>query len=109
MPVIGRIGFAALLRRALHLARETCSALAVLVGDETGERAFTGGVAFASAHVDDPCLVEAGFVALLAHVVWLLDTFIGVPLTRRVLDGSMSPPLNSLSSPIVGAASRKRE
>jgi excisionase family DNA binding protein len=85
VPLIGQVGFTALLRRALHLAQAESPSLDPLTVDESGEPCIEGARAFAAAHTDDPDLVEAALVALLAHFVALLDTFIGEALTRRVI------------------------
>lgn len=83
--LIGRIGFAALFRRALHLAQGDFPALEALAATEGGEPCLGGGREFAAAHAADPALVEAGFVAILAHLIALLDTFIGEAVTRRAI------------------------
>jgi len=85
VPLIGRIGFAALFRRALHLAQAESPELAALTVDEAGEPSIAGARAFAAAHTDDPDLVEAALATLLAHFIALLDTFIGAALARRVI------------------------
>ncbi len=85
VPLIGRIGFAALFRRALHLAQGESPELAVLTVDESGEPCIGGTGEFAAAHSADPALVEAALATLLAHFIALLDTFIGAALARRVI------------------------
>ena len=85
VPLIGRIGFAALLRRALYLAQTESPELAALTVNEGGGPSIEGMRELAAAHTDDPELIESAFATLLAHFIALLDTFIGVPLARRVL------------------------
>jgi len=85
VPLIGRIGFAALFRRALHLAQAESPELAPLTVDESGEPCIGGASEFAAAYTDDPDLVEAALATLLAHFIALLDTFIGAALARRVI------------------------
>lgn len=92
MPLIGVTGCTALFRRALYLAQGESPALADLAIDEGATTYLAGGVAFAAAHADDPALVEAALVGFLAHLVALLETFIGEALTRRVLGEQWSAP-----------------
>lgn len=85
VPLIGLVGFTALFRRALHLAQGEVPALRGLTIEEGAAPCIAGAGGFAAAHTDDPDAVEAACIALLAHFIALLDTFIGVALTRRVL------------------------
>jgi hypothetical protein len=92
MPLIGATGCTALFRRALYLAQGESPALADLAIDEGVVPYLAGGAAFAAAHAADPALVEGALVAILAHFIALLDTFIGEALTRRVLGEQRSAP-----------------
>lgn len=85
VPLIGRIGFTALFRRALRLAQGEFPALVVLTINEGAEPWLAGTRELAAAHGDDPDLVEGALAAILAHFIALLDTFIGETLTRRVI------------------------
>lgn len=85
LPLIGRLAFLVLLRRALRLAQAAFPALADLAVDGEAEPGLAGTGAFAAAHADDAALVEAALAAILAHFIGLLDTFIGEALTRRAL------------------------
>ena len=85
VPLIGRTGFTALSRRALRLAQPAFPALAGLEVDEGSELCLVGAREFAAAHAEEPDLVEAALVAVVAHFVGLLGTFIGEALTRRVI------------------------
>lgn len=85
VPLIGQIGFTALLRRALRLAQGAFPDLIALTVDEGGEPCIVGAHAFAAAHATDSAQVEAALAAILAHFIALLDTFIGEVLTRRVV------------------------
>lgn len=85
VPLIGRTGFTALFRRALHLAQSAFPALAGLEVEEGSEPCIAGTRAFAAAHADDPDLVEAALVAVVAQFIGLLSTFVGEALTRRVI------------------------
>ena len=85
VPLIGRIGFAALFRRALHLAQGEFPALDKLTVAEGAEPCIAGAREFAAAHADDPGLVETALAAILAQFIALLGVFVGEVLTRRVL------------------------
>ena len=85
VPLIGRVGFGALLRRALHLAQAEAPDMGVLTVGDQGKPGIGGAREFAAAHTDDPDRIEAAFATLLAHFIALLDTFIGEALTRRVI------------------------
>ena len=91
VPLIGRIGFTALFRRALRLAQDELPVLVGLTVDEGPESCIAGGRQFAAAHVADPALVETALATILAHFLALLSTFIGEPLTLRVIGESWPP------------------
>lgn len=92
VPLIGRLGFAALLRRALHLAQGESPARADLTVDEGAEPRIAGAREFAAAHAADPALVEGALVAILAHFVALLVAFIGEDLALRLVREAGSVP-----------------
>jgi hypothetical protein len=85
VPLIGRSACVTLFGRALHLAQRASPPLARLTIEETAEAPLVHADVFAAAHTEDPHLVEAGCVALLAHVIGLLDALVGVGLTRHML------------------------
>ena len=89
-PLIGLLGFTALIGRALHLAQDGSPALSALAVDARADVCLGGARAFAAAHAAAPDLVEAGFVAILAHFIALLALLIGADLTWRVL-GALPP------------------
>ena len=85
VPLIGRTGFTALFRRALRLAQGEFPALAGLAVGEGADPCVAGASEFAAAHAADAGLVEDALVAVVAHFIGLLSTFIGETLTRRVI------------------------
>lgn len=84
--LIGQAGFAALLARALRLATAERPALAGITIDEGADAGLTGTRAFALAGT--PAEAEAGLVAVLAHVIGLLVTFIGDDLGLHLVRGA---------------------
>jgi len=84
-PLIGRTGYTALFRRALRLAQGEFPVLGSLTADEGTGPVLTGAREFAAAYAQDPDMVEAALVAILAQLIALLDTFIGAAITRRVI------------------------
>jgi hypothetical protein len=81
--LIGRAGFAALFTRALHLAREAHPALAGVAFDDQAEACLRGTHEFAEAR--EPSEVGDALVAILAHFIGLLITFIGEELSMRLI------------------------
>ena len=85
VPLIGRIGFTALFRRALRLTQAEFPALAGLTVDEGEDPCIGGARKFEAAHAANPDAIEAAFAAVLAHFIGLLSTFIGEALTGRII------------------------
>ena len=79
--LVGRVGFRALLARALALAAGERSWFNAVQVDDEG--ALTGLPAALAAQ--DPAEAEAGCVALLAHFLALLAALIGSELTALLL------------------------
>ena len=75
----GREGFLALLKRALVLSRAEMASLADLKVTAEGE--LEG---FEKVLADTAVATEAG-TAITAHLLWLLVTFIGEPLTLQIV------------------------
>ena len=76
----GPDGFASLLRRALALARAEAPALQAVTLKPDGS---VEGLEALTAHAPNGAPEEA--VALISHLLRLLVTFIGEPLTRRLV------------------------
>jgi hypothetical protein len=90
-PFTGVAGFRSLLARALILAQRDAPWLAPVA--VTAEGALVGVLEAAQAH--DPGAVAAGGTALLTQFFGLLHTFVGEPLTHRLLASSWpGPPFN---------------
>ena len=81
--LLGVEGYWGLLRRAVHLARSESPLLQELAVSSTS----AGGldVLHTAAGDADPAVARDALTAVLAHLVWLLVTFIGEGLTRRIL------------------------
>ena len=83
--LLGQAGFIALYRRALRLAQGEFPALENLAVDAKPDERLLGLHEFADANSENPATVVAGFSALLAHLIWLLVTFVGDNLTVRLI------------------------
>lgn len=83
--LFGATGYRAILDRALRLARAEVPGLGLVTVDDQAEGVLLGLAAFAAAQSDDPAKVAAGLTAMFAHLFELLVTFIGEPLTARLL------------------------
>ena len=80
--LIGTEGYWGLLRRAVHLAKNESPLLQELPMAEPASG--TDGLDAALRNAD-PILARQALTAALAHLLWLLVTFIGDDLTRRTL------------------------
>ena len=76
----GTDGFASLLRRALALARAEAPALQVVTSNSNGS--LQG---LESLMADTPNGGPEALVTLVTHLLGLLETFVGEPLTRRLV------------------------
>lgn len=85
--LVGLIGYAALIARALRLAQAEIPTLAHVTINmrEGGLNGIRDFVEVARASSDDPRTAEAGLTAILAHVIGLLSTFIGEDLALRLV------------------------
>ena len=82
-PLIGQVGVEALTRRALHLAQREYPWLAQTHELEQAERPFTQVIACLERQ--DPAVAIEAAGAVFATFTGLLVTFIGEPLTARLL------------------------
>ena len=84
--LIGPIGFHALMNRALHIAKSTCSTLTAIEllheKDKDFLKTFQESLNTCMADLDDE-KASVCFVMLIANFFWLLSTFIGKDLTMR--------------------------
>ena len=81
--LLGVEGYWGLLRRAVHVARIESPLLQEL--QVSVEPAGGLDVLHAAVRDADPAVARDALTAVLAHLVWLLVTFIGERLTRRIL------------------------
>ena len=79
-PFAGAIGFASLLQRAVVLATAEVPALRGLTVSSDGR---LGGVEELGTHTKAER--EQAAIAIAAHVLGLLSTFVGEPLTKRLV------------------------
>jgi len=84
--LLGQAGFIALYRRALRLAQGEYPALENLAVDAKPDERLLGLHEFAAANSENLATFVAGFSTLLAHLIWLLVTFIGDSLTVRLIN-----------------------
>jgi hypothetical protein len=77
----GVVGFRSLLTRALALANAEVPALKVLQVLSDGKLDRVGELA----QSQDPETLKKGAIALVAHLLGLLVTFIGQPITLRLV------------------------
>jgi hypothetical protein len=89
-PLVGRMGVAALLTRALRLAQAEFPMLLAVGFDAGAVPALRGVTDFAAIH--PPTEVEAALSGILAHFIGLLFTFIGEDLTMRLLGEIWTEP-----------------
>jgi len=82
-PLIGQVGVEALTGRALHLAQREYPWLAQTREPEQAERPFTEVIACLERQ--DPAVAIEAAGAVFATLTGLLVTFIGEPLTARLL------------------------
>lgn len=83
--LLGRMGYLALFRRALRLAQGEYPLLdSLAISQEPGGN-LLGLREFAIANDGDPAAVASALAALVAHLFWLLVTFIGEGLTFRLI------------------------
>jgi len=80
---IGPVGFDSLLTRALRLAQGEVTTLERIAFAEDSELSLQGAHEFAATH--DPVATGDTFVAILAHFIWLLITFIGEDLGLHLI------------------------
>lgn len=82
--VIGPAGYEALLRRALHLARAEYPFLTNVQVRTSADGERLPGL-LESAREQDATVVHQGSVAILADLIWLLDTFVGETISSRLM------------------------
>ena len=82
-PLIGQVGVEALTDRALHLAQREYPWLVQTREPEQAERPFTQAIACLERQ--DPAVAIEAAGAVFATLTGLLITFIGEPLTARLL------------------------
>jgi excisionase family DNA binding protein len=83
--LLGRMGYFALLRRALRLAQGEYPLMnSITIGQES-DGDLLGLREFALGNGGDPSAVASALAALVAHLFWLLVTFIGEDLTLRLV------------------------
>lgn len=82
--LIGQRGFVALVERALHLARRETPTLAALSIDPHPPNNLAGAREVANVRADD---AETPFVGVVAHLIWLLMSFIGEHLSMQLIFG----------------------
>ena len=83
--LLGRMGYFALFRRALRLAQGEYPLLDSLAIGPEPDGNLLGLREFALENDGDPAAVASALAALVAHLFWLLVTFIGEDLTFRVI------------------------
>lgn len=84
--LLGQAGFTALLRRALHLAQAEYPILTALVVGGTAAETLSGLRELEVADATESASIAVALTALLAHLIWLMVTFIGEDLTIRLID-----------------------
>jgi hypothetical protein len=82
-PLIGHVGADSLTGRAMHLAAREHPCLVNTREQEQGARPFA--LVVACVKQQDPVVATAAVVAVLTTFTGLLGTFIGEPLTARLL------------------------
>ena len=98
--LLGVEGYLGLLRRAVHVARIESPLLrevqvaAEPAGGLDGLHAVVGAA--------DPAVARDALTGVLAHLVWLLVTFIGERLTRRILRDAW-PDMQLDGEPLISA------
>lgn len=83
--LVGQLGFAALVSRALHLARREHPILTGISIDVQSGSGLQGMREFAQANDADPATATTALVAIVGHTIELLVTFIGDELSMRLI------------------------
>ncbi len=83
--LVGTTGFAALLSRAIRLAQEDYPDLKVVTLNASGDGVLRGLDVYVTATGADQTATTAGLLAIIAHLIGLLITFIGEDIAVRLV------------------------